>query len=188
MNGRALFGYIRYFAYSVSSIMRFIPNFVLFFVWDIVSIFENRPAVLMRYCIIRAKAKKCGDNVFLGKNVTIKCIESLELGDNVSIHNNCYIDASGGIRIRDNVSIAHNSTILSSTHTWADSKVAIKYNIPDFHMTTIDSNVWIGCGVRIMAGIKISENTIVGAGSVCTKSLASGAVYGGIPARMIKSI
>ena len=130
MKGRNLFRYIKYIAYLISLIMRIIPNFILYFIWDISSIFENKVAIFIRYCIIKSKSKACGDNVFVGKNVTIKCIELLELGDNISIHNNCYIDASGGIKIYDNVSIAHNSTLLSSTHTWGNPDVPIKYNPP----------------------------------------------------------
>ena len=42
MNGRVFFNYIKYIAYIASSIMSVIPNFILFFVWDVASIFENK--------------------------------------------------------------------------------------------------------------------------------------------------
>jgi len=188
MNGRKIFSYIRYFAYIASFIMKFFPNFLTLFLWDLVSIFDNKLFVFIRYCLVRSKAKKCGDNIFIGKNVTIKYMESLDLGDNISIHNNCYIDASGGVTIQDNVSVAHNSTILSSSHTWEDENIAIKYNPPKFLMTRIESNVWMGCGVRIMGGVIVGKNTIIGAGAVCTKSLVGGSVYAGVPAKRIKTI
>ena len=188
MNGRTLFQKIKYVAYFLSFIFRFVPNFVMFFIWDFVSIFENKAAVLIRYCIIRSKSRSCGDNIYIGKYVTIKSIEFLSIGDNVSIHNYCYIDASGGIEIHDNVSLAHGSTILSSTHTWDSMEIPIKYNKPKYVKTIINSDVWIGCGVRIMAGIVIGKRVIIGANSICTKSLEDGYIYAGSPARVIKKI
>ncbi|RDI11224.1 acyltransferase [Flavobacterium sp. AG291] len=52
---------------------------------------------------------------------------------------------------------------------------------------TIGSNVMIGAHSIIMPGVKIEDNVIVAAGSVVTKSIRSGSVVGGNPARYIKS-
>lgn len=188
MEGRKLFKIVKPIANFMALIFKIIPVSILFILWDINSVFENKVAVFIRYCIIKAKAKSCGDNIYIGKNVTIKYIKNLELGNNVSIHNNCYLDCSGNVSILNEVSIAHNSTILSSTHTWDNSTIAIKYNPPRYLPTKIKSNVWIGCGVRIMGGVIIESNTIVGAASVCTKSLDANAIYVGVPAKKVKSL
>lgn len=79
---------------------------------------------------------------------------------NVSIHQMCYIDAEGGIEIDDNVSIAHRSTILSSNHGYADVDITIKYQGMILKRTILESNVWIGAGVSIMAGVH-NRNKII---------------------------
>ena len=188
MQGRTLFKIVKPLVLIISLIFKIIPNFILFFIWDLLSVFDNKIAVFFRYCIIKSKSKVCGDNVYIGKNVTLKKVSSLELGSNVSIHNNCYIDASGGIVIKNDVSIAHNSTVMSSAHTWADKSIPIKYNPQNYSKVIIDSNVWIGCGVRILDGIHIQENVIIGAGAVCTKSILEEGIYAGMPAKKIKDL
>jgi acetyltransferase-like isoleucine patch superfamily enzyme len=78
---------------------------------------------------VKNLAKKCGDNVVIKENVYISNIEKLELGDNISIHPMCYFECSGGLMIGNNVSIAHSSSILTSTHTYSDFNLPIKYTI-----------------------------------------------------------
>ena len=188
MQGRILFKIVKPIALVVSFLFKIIPNFILLFIWDLLSIFDNKVAVFFRYCIIKSISRICGDNIYIGKNVTIRKLRSLELGSNISIHNNCYIDASGGITINDDVSIAHSSTIMSSTHTWGDKTIPIKYNPQTFSKVIINSNVWIGCGVRVLNGVHIQRNIILGAGSICNKSLSEEGIYAGAPAKKIKDI
>lgn len=53
---------------------------------------------------------------------------------------------------------------------------------------SIGNNVYLGKNVLILPGVNVFDNVIVGAGSVVTKDLPSGYVYGGIPAKRIKTI
>ena len=53
---------------------------------------------------------------------------------------------------------------------------------------TIGNNCWIGGNVTILPGVPIHDNVVVGAGSVVTKDLASGAIYVGNPARKLRDI
>jgi len=47
--------------------------------------------------------------------------------------------------------------------------------------------VFVGAGTILMPGVKIGDNVIVGAGSVVTKSIPSGVVVAGNPARILGS-
>jgi len=49
----------------------------------------------------------------------------------------------------------------------------------------IGNNVFIGMNAIIMPGIKIDENVIVASGSVVTKSIPTGSVVAGVPAKII---
>lgn len=53
--------------------------------------------------------------------------------------------------------------------------------------TYIGKNCFIGMNSIIMPGVKISDNVIIGAGSVVTKDIPSYVICTGNPARIIKS-
>lgn len=52
----------------------------------------------------------------------------------------------------------------------------------------IEDNVWIGMNCTIMPGVKISQNSIIGASSLVTKDVPANEVWAGVPARFIKKI
>ncbi len=52
----------------------------------------------------------------------------------------------------------------------------------------IGNNVYIASNSTVIGGITIGDNTIIGAGSVVTKSLSGNGIYAGNPVRFIKHI
>ena len=53
---------------------------------------------------------------------------------------------------------------------------------------TIGNNVWIGANVSILPGVTIGDDTVIGAGSVVNRDIASGVVAAGNPCREIRAI
>jgi len=56
-----------------------------------------------------------------------------------------------------------------------------------FQKIEIGNNVFVGVNSIVMPGVKIEDNVIVAAGSVITKSVPSGVVVAGVPAKIIGS-
>lgn len=50
----------------------------------------------------------------------------------------------------------------------------------------IDDGVWLGGGVIVCPGVSIGENSLVGAGSVVTRSLPANVVAAGNPCRVLR--
>lgn len=144
--------------------------------------------LVIRYALLKNLVKKIGDNVSIQPGVFIFYFENIEIGDNVSIHPMCYIDAAGGLKIGNDVSIAHSSSILTSNHTWDDISLPIKYNTEELNEVTIHDDVWIGCGARILSGVKVASRSVIAAGAIVNKNIPSNAVFGGVPAKLIKEI
>ena len=55
-----------------------------------------------------------------------------------------------------------------------------------FPKTIISSDVWVGQGALIKAGIVIGVGAVVGAGAVVTKDVKSYSIVGGVPAKHIR--
>jgi len=168
--------------------MRKSPLWFRSWLWRFTESWRGNCGVLCRFLIAKVSASSCGDVVLIGPYVEIRNWSNLELGSHVSIQRGCYLDAMGGLVIGDDVSIAHNCSILSFDHKWSDSSLPIRENSLILKPVSIENDVWIGCGVRILAGVTVSTCSVVAAGSVVTKDVVSNAVVGGVPARVLRYI
>jgi maltose O-acetyltransferase len=52
----------------------------------------------------------------------------------------------------------------------------------------IGSDVWIGGGAIILAGVRIGSRSVIGAGSVVTRDVPEGTFAAGNPCRIIRTI
>lgn len=110
----------------------------------------------------------------------------IKIGRNCSINRNCVLLGYGGITIGDNVRIACNTAIVAFNHNYEDGDQPIANQGNRWEGITIQDDVWIGSGVRILDGVVISKGAVVGAGSVVTRSVDPYSVVAGVPAKEIK--
>lgn len=118
--------------------------------------------------------------ISVGKNVVIR--------PTVQFHGEtATLDIS--IIIEDDVLIGSGVHIYVENHNFSDISIPIYYQ---GHMQSkrviIKRGAWIGANSIILPGVEIGENTVIGAGSIVTKSLPKGVVAAGNPARIIKEI
>lgn len=52
----------------------------------------------------------------------------------------------------------------------------------------IEDNVWIGEGVKILKGVRIGTNSVIGAGSVVTKNIPKNVIAAGNPCKILKEL
>ncbi len=114
-----------------------------------------------------------------GKDHTI-----IEIGDNTRI-NGASIHATERINIGKNCLIASNVIIIDSDGHGI-SPFERDLSNPVSSPVIIEDNVWIGMNSIILKGVRIGENSIIGAGSVVTKSIPANCVAAGNPARVVK--
>ncbi|WP_217555895.1 acyltransferase [Vibrio metschnikovii] len=188
MRGREFFRIFKLFLFMASWILKLFPRFLSEWFWIFSDLFPGRLGVSLRYILAKRLAKSLGDCVFFGRGVEVKSWQNLSIGSNVSFHKDCYIDASGGITIFNDVSIAHGCSLLSFDHTWSDNTIPIRSNSLVFNHILIDSDVWVGCGVRILSGVTIHSRSVIAAGAIVTKDIVSNTLVAGIPAKVIKKI
>ena len=52
----------------------------------------------------------------------------------------------------------------------------------------LGENVFVGDGTRILKGVTIGADSVVGAGSVVTRSIPAGVIAAGNPARVVREL
>ncbi len=110
----------------------------------------------------------------------------IELGENVFINTNCIILDEAKVIFGDNVFVAPGCGFYTAGHPLDKERrnQGLEYAYP----ITIGNNVWIGAQACILPGVSIGDNTVVGAGSVVTRSLPSNVLAVGNPCRVIRTI
>lgn len=95
----------------------------------------------------------------------------------------CYIQGGGNIFIGDYTIIAPNVGIISANHDIHDLTIHHK------GIVSIGNYCWIGMNAVILPNVTLGDFTVVGAGSVVTKSFPEGyCIIGGNPAKIIKTL
>jgi acetyltransferase-like isoleucine patch superfamily enzyme len=51
----------------------------------------------------------------------------------------------------------------------------------------IEEHVWIGAHAKILKGVTIGNNSVIGTASVVTKDVPEGSIASGVPARVIRT-
>ena len=111
---------------------------------------------------------------------------SIELQENTFIGPYVVIYGHGGVCIGKACLISMHCRILSSNHTIPPVGIPIR-SLPDvLKPTTIEDDVWIGAGTTVLAGVRLYQGAIIGAGAVVTDDIPANAIAVGIPARVIR--
>ena len=142
-------------------------------------------------------------HVYFGKNVTIKgeCVISndVSLCHNVEVRSNksnIFIGACSSINrnslvigkviIKEYVAISPNCVIVGSNHVFKDPNKLINDQGVKSKGIYIDDDVWIGANSTVLDGVVIGKGSIIGAGSVVSKSIPPYSVAFGNPCIVVK--
>lgn len=109
----------------------------------------------------------------------------LTIGNNVGFSESSLIYVRGNISIGDDCIFGPGVRIFSDTHTKGEEGLW-RLGRPHNCDVVIGKNVWCGSNVVIMPGVKIGDNSVIGAGSVITKNIPSDEVWVGVPAKRLK--
>lgn len=158
--------------------------------------FSDYNDIEKRKAILQELLGRIGDNVAIDTPFHCDYGKNIFLGNDVIINMNCTFVDNKPIRIGNRVLIASNVQIYTSAHPvlpqerlvsdWEDKGTTFfrTYARP----VEIKDNVWIGGGSIILAGVTIGENSVIGAGSVVTRSIPANCVAAGNPCKVIRCL
>jgi len=112
-----------------------------------------------------------GDNVGISQTALI-CHKKIEIGN--------YVLMGGGVCVYDTDFHSLDPALR------ADGSVDVAHKV--MKEVIIEDHVFIGAHSIILKGVTIGKNSIVGAGSVVTKTIPPNQIWAGNPAKFIKNI
>ena len=142
--------------------------------------------VALRHQIMQQLFQKVGENVWIEPD--FKC----EFGKNITIENDIYINFGcvildcAKVTIGSHTLLGPNVGLYAANHA-TDANERINggcYGKP-IH---IGKNVWLGGDVKVLPGVSIGDNTIIGTGSIVTKDIPANVIAVGTPCKVIKEI
>lgn len=132
--------------------------------------------------------KKCGRNFQVAHSVIINGIDLCRIGNNVYIANGCSIILNGILTIEEEVILGPGVLVSSGDHQF-DGK-SFRHTESKKQDVFIGAGSWIGGNSSILGNANIPPKSIIAAGSVVTRKSCNGesGIYGGVPAKFIKTI
>jgi acetyltransferase-like isoleucine patch superfamily enzyme len=135
-----------------------------------------------------------GGSITIGRNCEIHPFSMLlthgghiRIGDNCSVNPFTIIYGSGGAYIGNSVRIAAHVMIVPENHNPGADDIPLHLSGKTSKGIRIDDNVWIGAGVKILDGVSIGRNAVIGAGSVVPTPIPANTTAVGVPARVVKT-
>jgi acetyltransferase-like isoleucine patch superfamily enzyme len=127
-----------------------------------------------------------GDDVKIGTFVEIQ--KGVKIGNRCKISSHTFI--CEGVTLEDEVFVGHGVVFTNDRLPRATNQKGELQTESDWKciQTLVKRAASIGSGATLLCGVTIGENAMIGAGSVVTKDVPTGATVAGNPARIMKFI
>lgn len=135
------------------------------------------------YAFVNLYGCEIGDDSRIGTFVEVQ--KGAKIGRNVKVSSHSFI--CEGVTIEDEVFIGHGVMFINDKYPRATTEDGTPQTETDWACipTLIKKRASIGSNATILCGVTIGEGALVGAGSVVTHDVPTGAVVAGNPARLI---
>lgn len=146
-------------------------------------VYFEKNVALMRY----PQLIRIGDQVVLKEGARIcPCNEqaSVSIGDRTTVGYHTYIFASEQITIGQDCLIAPFVYIVDSDHS-IDRDLPINQQPNLTAPVSIEDDVWIATGAKILRGVTVHTGAIIAAGAIVNQDVPPYTIVGGIPAKPI---
>lgn len=140
----------------------------------------------LRNQLMQQLFKKVGKNVWIEPDFKCEFGKNISIEDDVYINFGCVILDCAEVTIGAHSLLGPNIGIYPVNHA-TDAEERMNggcYGKP----VHIGRNVWLGGDVKVLAGVTIGDNAIIGTGSIVTKDIPANVVAVGNPCRVIKEI
>jgi acetyltransferase-like isoleucine patch superfamily enzyme len=153
-------------------------------------IFLGRRVMVGEGCFLDANTPQgrieLQDDVWLSRGSLIVAGEAeVVIGPTTYIGHRSLMYGHAGIEIGRDVLLANDVQLICGNHTFARRDVPIRAQPPEGEPIVIGDDVWLGASAIILGGVTVGKGSVVGAGSVVTRSLPPYSIARGVPAQVV---
>jgi acetyltransferase-like isoleucine patch superfamily enzyme len=136
--------------------------------------------VKFRRILARHVFQRCGEDFKCFQFVEFSYGYKMEVGNQVVVHRHVLLDDRGGIVLGNRVSIADYSNVYSHSHSIVDQADVTN------KQTVLEEGVRLAYHATVLAGVRVGEEAMVGAGAVAAKDVTPWHLYLGVPAKPVR--
>ena len=126
------------------------------------------------------------DDVWLSRECYIVAGEAeVVVGPTSYIGHRCLMYGHAGIQIGRDALLANDVQLICGNHTFARRDGPIRAQPPEGAPIIIEDDVWLGASTIVLGGVTVGRGSVVGAGSVVTRSLPPYSIARGVPAKVV---
>lgn len=137
-----------------------------------------------REALLRSIFGKLGKNPYVEPNLFCGFGSNIEAGDEFFVNNNCVFVDPGKILFGDHVLIGPQCGFYTALHPLDPNQRLA--DLESAQPIRVGNNVWFGGGVKVLPGVTIGDNSVIGAGSVVTRDIPANVIAVGNPCRVIR--
>jgi acetyltransferase-like isoleucine patch superfamily enzyme len=129
-----------------------------------------------------------GNGVFLGRGTILSCKNGdIELGDHVNLGFYCEIFSGSRVIVGHHGLFAAHAYLVGGGHDFDRPDVPVIDQARSSKGITLQENVWLGTGAKVLDGVRIGRDVVVGANAVVNEDLPDRAIAVGVPARVLRT-
>ncbi|MFP7695788.1 sugar O-acetyltransferase [Trueperella sp. LYQ143] len=136
--------------------------------------------------VVRQLLGSCGEDVYIRAPIWVDYGVNIHIGARTFINCNLTALDVGRIEIGCDCQIGPQCQLVTPTHPIDPDMRSAKLEAAQ--PIVVEDNVWLGAGVIVCPGVRIGENSVIGAGSVVVRDIPANVVAVGNPARVIRVI
>ena len=128
-----------------------------------------------------------GDGVFLGRGTILSCKDGdIRLGDHTNLGFHCEVFSGSVVTVGSHGLFAAQAYLVGGGHEFESGDAAVIDQPRTSKGIALGDNVWLGTGAKVLDGVRVGNDVVVGANAVVNADLPDGAIAAGVPARVIR--
>jgi acetyltransferase-like isoleucine patch superfamily enzyme len=129
-----------------------------------------------------------GRGVFLGRGTILSCKDGdITIGDHGNFGFHCEVFSGSSVTVGRHGLFAAQSYLVGGGHEFEQPDRAVIEQPRTSRGIVLGDNVWLGTGAKVLDGVRIGNDVVVGANAVVNADLPDGAVAAGVPARVLRA-